>query len=123
MMGYSRDEHPWVGPLPNKPGLYVSAGYTGHGMPNTWLCGKAVAKMVEQDLLFGRAKEPVAHSGLISELALNVARVVRVPECYFVSEARIERAMELQDVAAVDWAEMERARRRRGVDQMPSGYA
>lgn len=30
-MGFSRDEHPWVGQVPDKSGLYISAGYTGHG--------------------------------------------------------------------------------------------
>lgn len=49
-MGFSRDDHPWIGPVPGKPFMYIAAGYTGHGMPNTWLCGKAVALMIMNTL-------------------------------------------------------------------------
>ena len=51
IMGFSRDERPFVGPVPDvPPGLFIAAGYTGHGMPNTWLCGKAVALMAARRL-------------------------------------------------------------------------
>lgn len=50
IMGYSRDAHPWVGAVPpfmgGGEGLWISAGYTGHGMPNAALCGKAAADMI-----------------------------------------------------------------------------
>lgn len=46
IMGYSRDKHPLVGPVPGKDGVFMAAGFTGHGMPNTWLSGRAVAEMV-----------------------------------------------------------------------------
>ena len=29
IMGYSRDEHPWVGAVPDLPGVWLAAGYTG----------------------------------------------------------------------------------------------
>jgi len=32
IMGFSPDELPLVGPVPDMPGIYVCAGYTGHGM-------------------------------------------------------------------------------------------
>lgn len=31
VMGYSRDGFPWVGAVPDMTGLWVSAGFTGHG--------------------------------------------------------------------------------------------
>jgi glycine/D-amino acid oxidase-like deaminating enzyme len=31
IMGFSRDECPWVGGVPGQEGLWVCAGYTGHG--------------------------------------------------------------------------------------------
>ena len=31
IMGFSRDGHPWVGAVPNAPGLWLSAAYTGSG--------------------------------------------------------------------------------------------
>ncbi|KAF2843223.1 FAD dependent oxidoreductase-like protein [Patellaria atrata CBS 101060] len=46
IMGYSRDDTPWVGPIPDNPGLWLAGGYTGHGMPNGTLCGKALANMI-----------------------------------------------------------------------------
>lgn len=51
IMGYSRDNHPWVGRVPaelggGEGGLYLSAGYTGHGMPVTARCGVAVAEEI-----------------------------------------------------------------------------
>ncbi|KAI9094679.1 FAD dependent oxidoreductase [Phlyctochytrium arcticum] len=47
MMGFSRDGFPFVGPLgPSRPGEYVCAGFGGHGMPRTFLCGRNVARMV-----------------------------------------------------------------------------
>ena len=52
-MGYSRDGHPWVGAVPaglsgveGAKGLWMSAGYTGHGMPVAARCGIAVADMI-----------------------------------------------------------------------------
>lgn len=31
IMGYSRDEHPWIGGVPEKEGVWVCGAYTGHG--------------------------------------------------------------------------------------------
>ena len=76
-MGFSRDEHPFVGPVPNSPpGLYISAGYTGHGMPNTWLCGKAVALMA----LDGAREKDVVK---------KACEEVGLPEVYLVTEERM----------------------------------
>jgi len=47
IMGYSRDGRPWVGEVPGKKGVWVCAGFTGHGMPNGTLCGRAAAKMIK----------------------------------------------------------------------------
>ena len=49
-MGYSRDDKPWIGPVPNRKNVYMAAGFTGHGMPNCWLSGKAVADIVRRTL-------------------------------------------------------------------------
>lgn len=45
-MGYSSDGFPFVGNLPSKPGQYLCAGFSGHGMPQVFLSAKAVASMV-----------------------------------------------------------------------------
>ncbi|KAI0108142.1 FAD dependent oxidoreductase [Daldinia grandis] len=50
IMGYTRDAHPWVGPVPTSlgggQGLWLCAGYTGHGMPNAVLSARAVVDML-----------------------------------------------------------------------------
>ncbi|KAF6845195.1 putative FAD dependent oxidoreductase [Colletotrichum musicola] len=52
IMAFSRDGRPWVGEVPagavlgGGDGLWVCAGYTGHGMPQAALCGRAVAGMM-----------------------------------------------------------------------------
>jgi glycine/D-amino acid oxidase-like deaminating enzyme len=52
IMGFSRDKKPWVGEvtedldLGGGEGLWICAGFTGHGMPNTCLSGKAAANMM-----------------------------------------------------------------------------
>jgi glycine/D-amino acid oxidase-like deaminating enzyme len=45
-MGYSNDEFPYVGAVPERPGQYICAGFTGHGMPQIFFSAKAVASMV-----------------------------------------------------------------------------
>ena len=130
IMGFSRDEHPWVGPVTDKPGLYIAAGFTGHGMPNTWLCGKAVALMVKKSLAAPATRDSVMRGvdGTLSRQfatagdMLSAAEEVGLPKSYLVSRERVCRAMELEDVVAKDWAEMERGRRREA-DRAPSGYA
>lgn len=56
IMGYAIDGHPWVGRVPAALGgsngdngdghLWISAGYTGHGMPSAARCGVRVAEMI-----------------------------------------------------------------------------
>ncbi|KAK5015237.1 hypothetical protein LTR16_003456 [Cryomyces antarcticus] len=69
-------------------GLYISAGYTGHGMPNAWLCGKAVVRMLlAADASVGntRAKDRVGDgAGEEMDDAL--------PPAYAVTEERARRA-------------------------------
>ncbi|KAK4542445.1 hypothetical protein LTR36_006697 [Oleoguttula mirabilis] len=98
IMGFSRDERPFVGPVPAHPGLYLSAGYTGHGMPNTWLCGKAVAVMVAKG--FG--------SQDVEAVVDAASAATGLPMAYRLTEERVRKALLAEDVEALDWAEMER---------------
>lgn len=52
-MGYSNDGCPYVGELPKSHGQYICAGFSGHGMPQTFLAAEAIASM----LVEGRAIE------------------------------------------------------------------
>jgi glycine/D-amino acid oxidase-like deaminating enzyme len=67
VMGFSKDRNPLVGPLPNRPGEYIAAGFTGHGMPMTFFAGQNVA-----DMLAGKEPEPfVAEAFLPSRFELS----------------------------------------------------
>lgn len=82
IMGYSRDDHPWVGKVPGHKGLWLSGGYTGHGMPNGTLCGKAVV-----DMLLAEA----AGEDVVQVQADMVARG-DVPASYLITEERFAKA-------------------------------
>ncbi|CAK4033779.1 fad dependent oxidoreductase like [Lecanosticta acicola] len=105
IMGFSRDDVPWVGPVPGQEGVYTAAGFTGHGMPNTWLCGKAVALMV------GRSLEGGEEAAVMDE----VRKETGLPESYLSSKERMEKAlMECEDPETKDWNEMQRETVKRG---------
>lgn len=91
IMGFSRDNKPFVGPVPTHPGVFISAGYTGHGMPNAWLCGKGVATMLVKDI-DGSSQEGV------------IAAAIRdgLPEAYLFSDERIERTRKCETVEVQD---------------------
>ncbi|KAM0714808.1 hypothetical protein Q7P37_009272 [Cladosporium fusiforme] len=107
IMGFSRDEVPWVGPVQGKEGVFISAGFTGHGMPNTWLSGKAVASMVKASLRGADIAE-----------AVDVARKdTGLPRAYQVSDWRVEKAMKGDSVEVKDRAETGRSVKIREVAQ------
>ncbi|KAI0885442.1 FAD dependent oxidoreductase [Annulohypoxylon maeteangense] len=80
IMGYSKDSHPWVGGVPSSAGggdgLWLCAGYTGHGMPNAVLSAKAVVDMMygdedgEVDLPpeYELTEDRLARSGVLDEV-------------------------------------------------------
>ncbi|KAI1084130.1 FAD dependent oxidoreductase [Whalleya microplaca] len=71
IMGYTPDDSAHVGPVPAKPGLFICAGFFGHGMPNVLLCAKGLAKMM-------RDGSPFSETG--------------VPACYETSLERLQKA-------------------------------
>jgi len=92
IMGYSRDDHPWVGMVPGSKGLWLSGGYTGHGMPNGTLCGKAVAEMI---LAEAAGEDVVA-------LQQSMVKKGDLPKSYLITEERLSKArlwptVEVQD--------------------------
>lgn len=104
IMGFSQDDLPWVGPVvtslspAHAPNLFLAAGYTGHGMPNAWLCGKAVAMMAARSLVN-------ADTEWLSE---SVSAEVGVPRAYRITEERVRSARLRKSVVARDWAETHR---------------
>lgn len=55
IMGFTEDYLPLVGELPERPGVWVSAGYSGHGNVMGFACGEAVARA-----LLGRPDDRLA---------------------------------------------------------------
>ena len=107
IMGFSRDDLPWVGKVPDYDNTYIAAGFTGHGMPNTWLSGKAAALLVARSL-----------AGAGEAEAIQVAKqATGIPDGYIVTKERIEAALKCQDVESKDWAEQHRGLKR---DAAPS---
>ena len=45
-MGYSSDLMPHIGELPQCPGMYMCAGFSGHGMPQIFSSSKGEGQMV-----------------------------------------------------------------------------
>lgn len=92
IMGYSRDDHPWVGQVPDRSGLWLSGGYTGHGMPNGTLCGKAVV-----DMVLG-----TQHGEELATLQESMVQKGDIPKSYLLSRERIEKARTMLTVKEQD---------------------
>nr|OQO17391.1 hypothetical protein B0A51_16673 [Rachicladosporium sp. CCFEE 5018] len=88
IMGFSRDEVPWVGPVPGWPGVFIAAGFTGHGMPNTFLSGAAAAIMVRTAFDGMNEKESTAKA--VKETGL--------PKKYLCTEERRAKCQQMESV-------------------------
>src|SRR5207237_7467686 len=72
VMGFSKDRNPLVGPLPGRPGEYIAAGFTGHGMPMTFFAGRNVADMIADIEPEPFVKEAFLPSRFVSEGVTSV---------------------------------------------------
>lgn len=95
--GTSRDRHPWVGAVPDREGIWLAGGYSGHGMPNASLCGKAVVEMV-------LGSESGAPADCVEE---RLIRRGELPAAYVITKERMERAQEMESVEVQDRIWME----------------
>ncbi|KAM3075123.1 hypothetical protein ACMFMG_007419 [Clarireedia jacksonii] len=77
IMGFSRDNWPWVGCVPEElgggDGLYVCAGFTGHGMPTTRLSAKAAV-----GIMLGEKEVDLPMQYRISQARIDSARLLDV---------------------------------------------
>jgi glycine/D-amino acid oxidase-like deaminating enzyme len=44
IMGFTKDQLPFVGPLPGRPGVWLCGGYSGHGMGFAFQCARDLAE-------------------------------------------------------------------------------
>ncbi|ETS74279.1 hypothetical protein PFICI_14145 [Pestalotiopsis fici W106-1] len=58
IMGYTEDSEPHLGKIPNKEGLFICAGFNGHGMPLVLLSAKGVANMIKDGIDFSETGIP-----------------------------------------------------------------
>ncbi|KAK4153214.1 FAD dependent oxidoreductase-domain-containing protein [Chaetomidium leptoderma] len=94
VMGYSRDHHAWVGPVPEElggggaeGGLWVCAGYTGHGMPAAALSAREVVRQM-MACGGGGGGKAAAMAAVVDE----EGKGVRFPGEFVLSEERVARA-------------------------------
>jgi glycine/D-amino acid oxidase-like deaminating enzyme len=57
-MGYSSDFVPHIGEVPDKPGQFIIAGFSGHGMPEILLSSKGLASIVRDGTAFEQTGLP-----------------------------------------------------------------
>lgn len=112
IMGYSRDGYPWVGQVPaemledGKGGLFLCAGFTGHGMANASLA----ARWAAQHMLRGGAHFKIDTYGK-GEEGVEVLRKgekaekVKMPKEMLITEERRGSAMGKLAVNVVDLME------------------
>ncbi|KAK3370311.1 FAD dependent oxidoreductase [Podospora didyma] len=86
VMGFSRDHHAWVGAVPESlgggDGLYMCAGYSGHGMPAAALSARAV---VEQMVIGSEGGGDQGQKSVVGD-------VRKIPDEFVLSEERVRRA-------------------------------
>lgn len=108
--GYSRDNMPWVGKVPTQKdgkiafedGLWLCGGYTGHGMPNATLCGKALVEMV----LAEEQKDKRSYGQICEDLV----QAHDIPLSYVISSERLNAANKMPSVAEQEAAAFEAAK-------------
>ncbi|KAK9780001.1 putative FAD dependent oxidoreductase domain-containing protein [Seiridium cardinale] len=61
IMGYTEDSEPHIGKVPSKEGLYICAGFNGHGMPLVLLSAKGIAKMLTEGCDFSETAIPAIY--------------------------------------------------------------
>ncbi|KIH94529.1 hypothetical protein SPBR_05734 [Sporothrix brasiliensis 5110] len=104
IMGFSRDANPWVGHVPSSEsggdGLYLAAGFSGHGMPSTSLCGRAVAGMIKRHLGWTTSSSSDSHAAsggddnthrdkVVVSLPLSDGGHAELPRCFLLTPERI----------------------------------
>lgn len=58
IMGWSSDFMPFIGEVPGKDGQYITAGFSGHGMPLIYLASRALADMLRGNKSFEETNLP-----------------------------------------------------------------
>lgn len=65
IMGFTADQFPLVGSVPGRPGLFMSCGYSGHGVSMAFTCGALAARAAT-------GQSPVIPTAFLPERYLGV---------------------------------------------------
>lgn len=68
IMGWSADFMPFVGAVPDRPGQFIMAGFSGHGMPLIHLASQALAGMVRGETTFEGSGLPAVFKPTVERL-------------------------------------------------------
>lgn len=90
IMGHSCDGAPLVGGVPGSPGLWISAGFTGHGMPNAPLSAQYVARLILDALVSSSAHFDVLSISLHDAMSRG-----NIPLSYIISKERMDRIKQM----------------------------
>ncbi|KAI1859923.1 uncharacterized protein JN550_011842 [Neoarthrinium moseri] len=69
IFGSTSDRLPHIGRVPGRPGMFICAGFNGHGMPNVLLCSKAVVQMMQTGCAFAETGVPTGYETSTERLA------------------------------------------------------
>lgn len=72
ILGYSTDSLPWIGEMPNLANQYIIGGFNGHGMPRIFLCAKAIAEMMLNNISVQQTNIP--KSFMLTQKRLDSAK-------------------------------------------------
>lgn len=73
---YTNDLMPHVGTVPDKDGLYICAGFNGHGMPSIFLSSKGLAKMIKDGCSFEQTGVPAPYETTRARLENSENRIL-----------------------------------------------
>lgn len=95
IIGSSADGHPWVGPVPDAPGIFMCAGYSGHGMTNAPLCGRHVGALVRASLNEDGGNQDEGVSGVGDAISATTTTTTAntpwpIPREYVLTKARMD---------------------------------
>ncbi|EPQ66820.1 BgtA-20692 [Blumeria graminis f. sp. tritici] len=77
IMGYNSDSLPSVGPIPDREGCFIEAGFEGHGMPVIWLVARGIAEMITTGKKYEEVRIPRIYRTTKERLQSNVDDIIR----------------------------------------------
>jgi hypothetical protein len=78
VMGYTTDSLPHVGAVPGKSNQFIIAGFSGHGMPQIFLSGGAIASMIVEGKEFGETGVPRIYQTSQARLSSKRNKILEV---------------------------------------------